>query len=149
MPRALEPGRVFDIVLESDKDKPKETQPAFQYRTLNGREWRKIASVQDRLETDESFNRASEVLDVIYDACSTGLVGWKNMVGPDGPISFDPANLDLVVDPVEARDLLLKVMAASQVDVEDKKKSESQASLGMNVSAKDAAPQNAQASPVN
>lgn len=126
MPRALEPNLTFDVVLESDQDKPTAEQPAFVYRTLNGREWRKMAALSDRMDAG-GFSSSGEPLDVIFDVCSIGLVGWRNMNGPSGEIAFNPKDLDLLIDPIEAQELMREVMKGNQVSPSDKKKSESAA----------------------
>ena len=130
MPRALEPGMEFEIVLDSDAEKPAGARPTFVYRSINGREWRSIAAITDRMEAG-GFSSGGDALDVIYQACSTGLVSWRNMYGPDGEIEFNASDLDLVIDPMEAKELMFKVMSEMQVTSEDKKKLELQVSSGM------------------
>ena len=129
MPLALEPSERFEIVLESDKDKPRETQPRFYYRYLTGRQWRAVARRQDELE---GLGSGEAVADATYESAKTGLVGWENMTTPvdtryvaaGGDFPFDPDNLEDVIGLVEAQELIAKLLRQIP-DAADKKKLES------------------------
>lgn len=134
MPRAIDPQSVFDVVLDSDQHKPAEEQPAFIYRALNGREWRRMAAVADKSE--QGFKDSTEMVDMIFDHLKIGLVGWKNMVGFDGTvIEFNPDGLLDLLDPIEAMELMTKVIQGCKVSQTDKKKSDSQPSSDQDSSA--------------
>jgi len=123
VPRALEPNTEIKIVLKSDQDKT-ENVPSFSYRSLDGREWRQVALVNDQIDSGELS--ASQSLDLIYKTIGIGLIGWENMIDRDGePIPFDINMLDMVIDPVEASaDLMAQVLGSVSLDIEDKKKLE-------------------------
>jgi hypothetical protein len=127
MPVCTDPSVKITIVLETDKDK--DQPPTFIYRALNGREWRQVAEMFDRLQTGQ-IDGMAEQLDAIYSTVSIGLLDWKNMFDPitNEPIPFDPKDIDLVLNPIEASsDLMGKILGAVHLQHEDKKKSESQA----------------------
>lgn len=141
MPLALEPNELFEIILKSDKDKPRDQQPRFIYRYLTGRQWRNVARIQDKLE---ELKNADQVVDKVYEAATTGLVGWVNINDPQsGPITFDTEKLEDVVGIIEAQELIIKLMKQSPV-LSDKKKLDSPSDSDTAVSAKDVkAPKNA------
>lgn len=124
MPRALEPGATFDVVLACDKDK--EPRPTFVFRALNGRDWKAVASLNDRLEKADN---GTARIDLIFDAIRVGLTDWQNMVDPrtGEAIPYNAADLDLLVDSVEAWELLGTMLHNGRVSADDKKKSESPA----------------------
>ena len=127
MPKALDPDVKHRIVLESDRDKPKDKQPYFEYRSLTGREWRKVAEVADQDADAMESSSGAEQLDMVYQTCSIGLVGWGNMIDPKTkkPIPFDVSKLEDVIDPIEAlTDLLGQLMTTAMLTDDDKKKSE-------------------------
>lgn len=125
MSRTLEPGVRFSIVLDWDKDKPPETQPRFLYRSVNGRQFRRMFALEKMKGTTDN----ETMLAGLYEQAAFGLVGWENMFDPDTgeAIPFNKADLDLVVDPIEAGELIAKMMDAAKTTPEDKKKLESPA----------------------
>jgi hypothetical protein len=102
MPLALDPSKTFDVVLASDLDK--DPQPTFRFRYANGREWIAIAETADALQQQRS---GADALRKIYDILRMPLVGWENM----GGVAFKPEDLDLILNPGEAQELLEKIMA--------------------------------------
>lgn len=126
MPRALEPGVKYPIVLDSDSDKPEDKQPKLFYRSLNGREWRRVAAVSDGIEQSPD---SGTMLDSLYEVVCLGLIGWKNMADPatGKEIPFKPEDIDLVLDPHEASEVMQKILDAGKVSPSDKKKLESPA----------------------
>jgi hypothetical protein len=110
MPRCLEPGATFEVVLDDDADKP--VPPTFVFRSLSVREWKNAA--------------ASGGLDAAIASVKLGLVGWKNMKRDGKEIPFDREELDAVVDELEVVELLRKV----RFNPTDKKKLESQHTFG-------------------
>jgi len=118
MPLALDPKLTFEIVLDSDKFKEK--PPTFTYRYLNGREWRRVGQIQDQLE---KAGGADQVVDLVLEAASVGLIGWSGMIEPStgAEIPFDLESLDLVVGMREANELIVKMMEQLP-SIADKKK---------------------------
>ena len=117
-------GKRVRVVLESDKHKT-DNVPAFIYRPLNGREFIRMAEVNDRMVEGEM--KVAERLGLVYETAAIGLVGWENMVDAttSNEFAFDPADLDLIVNPFEVQNLLEKVMEAMQPSNDEKKRSES------------------------
>ena len=126
MPVYTDPTIKIRLVLETDKDK--EQPPTFIYRALNGREWRQVAQMFDRLQAGE-IGGMTEQLDAIYETVSVGLLDWENMNDPTTgePIPFNKSDVDLVLNPIEAStDLMGQILGAVAPKHEDKKKYESQ-----------------------
>jgi hypothetical protein len=123
MPRALEPGATFDVVLDCDKDKPKETRPTFVYGALTGRQWRSIAELWDKLDTTTG---AVESCQLLFDAARTNLKGWRNMVNPvsGNAFPFDPKELDQIIDVAEAHEIIGHLRSNGRLSLDDQKKSE-------------------------
>ena len=123
MPLALEPNATYDVVLSIDADKPEDRRPTFVFRYLSSRKWKELARLTDKFEKDDSGEAA---IDAVFDVIRMVLAGWRNMIGPDGKeIPYNPAELDDMVTPAEAMELMMA--AEGQVpNVEDKKKLESQ-----------------------
>lgn len=111
MPRCLEPGQKFPVVLEGDKGKGSE--PTFWFRSVPVRA---LIKAQNDAEDPKvgSLSAASAFL-------KSALVGWDNLTGLDGePIPFSVDELDNVVDDGE----LIELFHGFQVSARDKKKSE-------------------------
>ncbi len=117
-------GKRVKVVLQSDEHKT-EKVPAFIYRPLNGREFIRMAEVNDRMV--EGDMKVAERLGLVYETAAIGLVGWENMTDATtgNEFAFDPSDLDLIVNPFEVQNLLEKVMEAMQPSNDDKKKLES------------------------
>lgn len=139
MPKALDPEATFDVVLESDRDKAQGERPTFMYRHLNGREWRKLATLNDQFVASPGGNKS---LDCIYEAVAIGLVGWRNMIDRETqePIEFSPENIDLVIDPFEADEITAQILSAGTPSPGEENGSESPSSSGTGSSADSAAP---------
>ena len=121
-------GKRVRVILESDEHKT-EKVPAFIYRPLNGREFIKLAQVNDRLV--EGDMKVAERLGLVYETAAIGLVGWENMPNPatGSDFEFNAKDLDLIVNPFEVQNLLERVMESMQPSNEDKKKLESSPAL--------------------
>ncbi len=117
-------GKRVKVVLQSDEHKT-EKVPAFIYRPLNGREFIRMAEVNDRMV--EGDMKVAERLGLVYETAAIGLVGWENMTDATtgNEFAFNPSDLDLIVNPFEVQNPLEKVMEAMQPSNEDKKKLES------------------------
>ena len=122
MPLVLEPNRTFPVVLEIDENKP-DPKPTFYFRYLNGREWREVAELSDRMFAATS---GAEAIDKVYESLAKGLTGWENMVDPTTGelIPFDVKDLDRIVTLTEAHELMEKFRNQG-IGADDKKKSES------------------------
>jgi hypothetical protein len=124
MPIALEPIETFQIILECDKDKPRETQPQFIYKHLTCRQWRKLAAFHDRLDAlkNEQAGGIDKIVDEVVRAATTNLIGWVNMIDPQGgPIPFSLDNFEDIVTMPEAQELIVKLLS-QRLSFEDKKK---------------------------
>ena len=116
-------GKRVKVILPSDEHKT-EKVPAFIYRPLNGREFIRMAEVNDRMV--EGDMKVAERLGLVYETAAIGLVGWEYMTDPTtgNEFAFNPVDLDLIVNPFEVQSLLEKVMEAMQPSNDDKKKLE-------------------------
>lgn len=133
MPLALDKNKTFRIVLQSDKDKPENEQPYFVYRYLTGIQWRKLATLQDDIEDCDS---GADAVDRVYEAVATGLIGWGNMIDSDNNfISFNINKLQEIVGPIEAQELIQRILMQTP-NAEDKKKLDSPSDLNTEESAK-------------
>ena len=122
MPLVLEPKAKFEVVLDCDTHKLKEKQPTFIFKYLSSRKWKEMARLSDAFDKDDSGETA---IDTVFKAIEMSLVGWRNMIDPDGSqIAFDVEALDDIVTPAEALELMQA--AVSQLPTpEDKKKLDS------------------------
>lgn len=121
MPIALEPGQQFPIVLDSDAEKPKESQPTFFAKSQAMRGQLKVANVLD-LYTENPDITAEELFSKTVDVLADVLIGWKNMCG----IEYSKDALADVLNYSEARELLRKVMHNQYLSHDEKKSSEQQ-----------------------
>ena len=123
MPVALDPERTFFVVLDTDKEKPADTQPRFICRFLTTRKWREVAGAVDAVS--ETPNQTSEaVFDSLIGAAETVLCGWENMIGPDGKvIRYDPGKIEDVLNPAEISELVYKALKGADLDADEKKRS--------------------------
>jgi len=113
MPRALEPNQRFPVVLDSDKNKPVESQPTFFAKSLSMRDQTKLSS-----ELDEAFAKptTAEIFEATCEILNRYIVGWKNM----GDFSHG-CDVQEFLGIDEARELLRKVYANQHVTTEEKK----------------------------
>lgn len=137
MPLALEPNETFEIVLDSDKNKPQESQPRFIYRHLTCRQWRQFVKFGDKLK--ELKNEAGEageaildkMMDRIKEKATTNLVGWVNMIDLQGqPIPFALDKFEDIIGLDEANELIAK-LENYRPSLEDKKKLDLQQDYNM------------------
>ena len=139
MPLALEPNETFELILESDKDKPREIQPRFIYRHLTCRQHRYIAKFRERLEElkKDASTAIDNMMDEIKKTATINLAGWVNMNDADGkPIPFDIEKFEDIVGLAEANELIFKLEDYRLLPV-DKKKLDSPSDLDTEASAKD------------
>ena len=76
MPIALEPGKRWPIVLDSDKGMNPE--PTFYARALSMREQQRVADVIDGAKDKSKSNR--EVFNEHIECLKTVIIGWSNML---------------------------------------------------------------------
>ena len=139
MPLAIDPNETFELVLESDKDKPRESQPRFIYRHLTCRQWMNVAKFRDNLEILKG-NKATldDMVDKVKETATTNLIGWVNMIGPDGMmIPFDLAKFEDIIGLDEANELIIR-LEEHRLMPKHKKKLDSQSASGTVESVKDA-----------
>ena len=77
MPIFLEPDQSFDIVLDSDAEKPVASRPVFVARSQSMRGQRKIMEAIDMLHADGVT--VSQVFDAAVEQLKRVLVDWRNM----------------------------------------------------------------------
>lgn len=121
MPRALDTDVTFPVVLDYDKDKPKESQPTFVFRSLSSREWAKANGFYERME---GCADSDALKDELCKAATVGLVGWRGMTRDGKAIEFNPEALQDIVTIQEVRELLDKSLRGNIPDPEAKKNSD-------------------------
>ena len=119
MPRSLDPGSRLTMVLASDLDKPKESQPRIFAKQPSLNQQRKLIGLLESLKD----GNALEQLDAIIDVASTLITGWENI-----PLSYSKETLGDVLNLDELVEVLAFLVGTSHPTADDKKKSESQPS---------------------
>lgn len=114
MPAFLEPDQKFAVVLEIDKDKPKESRPTFFVKSLSMREQKRLS---DDMDSALDCDTTDQICDATCSLVSRYLLGWVNM----GPHEFGKSDLQDFLSIQEARELLRKVLSNSYVQHEEKK----------------------------
>lgn len=114
MPAFLEPDQKFAVVLDIDKNKPKETRPTFFVKSLSMREQKRLSD-----DMDLSFNHETteQICNATCELVRKYVVGWENM----GQYKFAETDLQEILSIQEARELLRKVLSNSYVQHEEKK----------------------------
>jgi len=95
----------FKIILECDIGKV--PQPAFIYRSLTLCQLKTLMGMEQRLREDDPEGQ----MDLLMEACGTGLVGWEHMTDPDTgkKIAFDRGLLGDLITISEANELVVKM----------------------------------------
>ena len=137
MPRALSPHETFEVWLEIDSQTPKAKRPIFICRHLTTREARILADLDSHLDTSS----VESAVTGLYDAVWEHLAGWRNMVHPDTDeqIPFARDRIEEVLNPADARELLLCLIAGTSPTEVELGNSESPSFSSMGGSAKSAA----------
>lgn len=119
MPIALEPGKRWPIVLESDKGMSPE--PTFYARALSMREQQRVAEVIDGAK--DKSRSAQEVFAENLECLKNVIIGWSHMVDENNGemIQFDSNRLCDVIDFHECRELLGQVLINGHVSHAEKK----------------------------
>lgn len=155
MPRALDPNNTFDVSLDSDKNKPDAERPVFVIRHLNGRAWLSVAEIHASIIKEPD---AAHAISSLFAALKIAIVDWRGMIWPkadrlpDGAVAgeavkFSQDNFDLVIDPKEAMELLVKIINGTTLSESDEKKSESRSQSNTGKPAKPADPADAATAP--
>jgi len=120
MTAPIDPQGTFKVYLDATADAAQDQRPYFAFRRLNGREWRRLAEMSDSLGDS---TKTMDAIDLVYESVRIGLVGWGNQIDPatGDVVPFKPEDLDLVLDPVDAQEVIGKKMAGGRVQVEEKK----------------------------
>ena len=132
MPIATDPNAYIRFVLSTDKGK--DPEPTFIFKNLTARDYSNLAG-------DDMQPKKEDPAKYILKIVAVALIGWENLVGLDrNKIEFSAEavkELDNLLTPSEMKELLDSVMSQG-IDVEDKKKFESQSDSGTARSAKTA-----------
>lgn len=121
MPRSLDPSSRITMVLASDVDKPRESQPRIFAKSPTLSQQRKLVGLLSSLGTGGIV----EKFDLILDAAETCLTGWENI-----PIPFSRDGIADVLSLEEIVEVISHLASASTASVDDKKKSELPPSSG-------------------
>lgn len=115
MPISLEPDKRFPVVLDCDKDKPKESRPTFYVlsQTMRGHE-AILQTIDCKYEADITV---AEVFERTCQKISEVLVGWSNM----GNAVFGQTDIRDLLTYDEAVELLRKIGRNSHIEPEEKK----------------------------
>ncbi len=77
-----DPARVFEYVLECERELPETEQTIWLLRALTGREYARIQDLNIRMTTDLARESSQELQvtpgRVVYGTLALGLVGWRN-----------------------------------------------------------------------
>ena len=114
MPISLEPDKRFPIVLDCDKDKPKELRPTFYALSKTMSEHVSLMEFVDNVYKD---NTVAGVFDAICGKLDEVIVGWENM----GRFQFGRDSFASMLTHLEAMDLLRKVAHNAHLEPEEKK----------------------------
>lgn len=121
MPKSLEPGALFPIVLDCDKDK--DPCPTFWAKTQSMRGQQKIidaTSLEDKHDwtSQQIFEHTCQLL-------KESVAKWTGMIDADGKeIEYDSSAFDSILSFNEARELLSKIAYNQHMTFEEKKSSE-------------------------
>ena len=115
MPRSLDPSSRITMVLASDVDKPRESQPRIFAKSPTLSQQRKLVGLLSSLGTGGIV----EKFDLILDAAETCLTGWENI-----PVQFNREGIADVLSLEEIVEVISHLASASTASADDKKKSE-------------------------
>ena len=113
MPLSLEPDLTLDIVLDTDKDKPKNVRPVFYSKSLNMRKQSILASEIDAAWEGKT---ADEVYAATCELLKKYIIGFSNM----GQYAFG-TDYQEFLSHEEAREILRKVLINQHVTPDEKK----------------------------
>jgi len=116
----IDPQGTYRVYLKADADVTEAQRPYFVFRRMNGREWRRVA------ELSEGYTEKSgiaESLDRVYEAVKIGMVAWHHKTDPatGAEVAYNPDDLDLVLDPIDAQEVIGAKMASGRVSIPEKK----------------------------
>lgn len=115
MPISLEPDKRFPVVLDCDKDKPKESRPTFYVLSQTMRGHLQILETLDKWSEDGVTPAA--LFEATCEQLTRIVAGWQHM----GQYEFGKADLRDMLTYSEARELLRKCAYNSHLEQEEKK----------------------------
>lgn len=136
MPKGIDPNQKYKVVLDSDKEKT--SPPTFIYRYLTGRQ--QLAAIEKYDNIDDKNSSQIENIRKTFNLAREHLIGWDNIIDPisGGCIEFNPDHLEDICTVLEAMELCQKVLYGQVLDLESKKKLESQSDYDSEESVKPA-----------
>lgn len=119
MPIALEPGKRWPIVLDSDKGM--QPEPTFFARALSLREQQRVAEVIDGAK--DKTKTSGQIFEEHLKILETVIIGWSHMrdANTGEMVQFNLDRLADIIDFHELRELLSKVLINGHVSHEEKK----------------------------
>jgi hypothetical protein len=99
MPISANPDATAPYWLAADEGIPEETRPTFVCRFMTRREHQRVADLaKQAFETKDD----AACYDLLIQALSVGVVGWRNIKGRDGAdVPFDLSSIDAVLTNAE------------------------------------------------
>jgi len=123
MSLAADPNQTIEIVLQSDKNLPPETQPVFYFKYLTCRKWKAFLALREKMK---DVKTVAEVVDVAIEILSLNLCGWKNVVAADGTkVEFSLDKIEDILSPDDIYDLMTVEKEQQTLSADDKKKLDS------------------------
>lgn len=119
MPRFCRPEQKYMIVLDEDKEMPKETRPVFWAKSVSMADHQIVAEQMDRNTADS----VGEYFDSNVEALAVVITGWEKITNPtDGiDIEFSVEAMKEVLTSAEAIELIRKALYNDEVKPEEKK----------------------------
>ena len=134
MPLATRVNATYEFILTTDADLPEKKRPVFIFRYISLKEWEDVANLDKQFGSTED---SQAMVDMALDIVKRSLVGWRNMVTPNGgKIAFNLKKLKNIISLPEAMELMQAVVA-QMPSFEDKKKLDLPSPSNTGPSAKD------------
>lgn len=107
-----EPGRTFSIGIDGKGLEPTDSEPAFTFRYLSGRETRACRDLDEKIPT---IGMTSEQAAALYAKLREHLAGWERVTVKGKPVAYKPEDLDVVLTDGEAKRLFSRMLAANEL----------------------------------
>jgi hypothetical protein len=136
MPAALSTKRRFPVSLQTDiEDFPEiNERPKFTFRPVTGNEWIELSEMNQTARE----KKGAEAVRLMYEIIRAPLVGWENLRssdpdllrdfnveppadGGEADLPFDPAQLDKLLTPGEAVELMMAMLNQQKPQETDRK----------------------------
>ncbi len=119
MPRFCRPDQKYKIVLDEDKEMPKETQPVFWAKSVSMADHQIVAEQMDRNSADS----VAEYFDSNIEALAVVITGWDKIIDPVSgeAVEFSVKAMKKVLTSAEAIQLIRKALYNDEVKPEEKK----------------------------